>query len=161
MGNIMKTYSTKPADIKRQWHVIDASDKTLGRLSSQIAHLLMGKHKPIFSPNQDTGDFVIIINTAKVHVTGDKARLKLYQRHTGYPGGFRSITFAALMEKDPTQPVKHAVEGMLPHNFLSAKMKKRLRVYAGDAYPDLPQVKVKTAAKAKATGEAPKEAEAK
>ncbi len=140
-----KTYKTRTADVKRQWHVVDASDQTLGRLSSRIACLLMGKHKPIFSHNEDTGDFVVVINAAKVRVTGSKAGLKLYERHTGHPGGFKSTTFEALMAKDPRLVVTHAVEGMLPHTYLSAKMKKRLRVYAGDTYPDLPQVKpVKT-----------------
>ncbi len=137
----VKTYSTKTADIKRQWHVIDASDKTLGRLSSQIAHLLMGKHKPIFSPNSDTGDFVIVINADKVRVTGNKAKQKVYYSHSGYPGGFKETTLEALMQTHPTRVIEHAVNGMLPHTYLSAKMKKRLRVYSSDASPDLPQVK--------------------
>ncbi len=142
MGRIgVRSYSTKPADIKRQWHVMDASGQTLGRLSSRIACLLMGKHKPIFSPNGDAGDFVLVINAAKVRVTGDKARQKVYYRHSGYPGGLKEITFEALMAKDPTAAIKHAVEGMLPHNFLSARMKRRLRIYPGETHPDLPQVK--------------------
>ncbi len=150
----VKTYSTKAADIKRQQHVIDASGKTLGRLSSQIAHLLMGKHKPIFSPNSDTGDFVIVINADKVHVTGNKAKQKIYYSHSGYPGGFKTITLEALMQKDSTQVIEHAVKGMLPHTYLSAKMKKRLRVYAGDAHPDLPQVKTPAAKTEQATEKA-------
>jgi len=141
----MRTFSPRPADIKREWHVIDASDKTLGRLASRIACLLMGKHKPIFSPHADTGDFVVVLNAGKVRVTGNKAAQKIYYRHSGYPGGFKSATLAALLEKSPTQAVEHAVKGMLPHTYLSAKMKKRLRVYAGDTCPDLPQVKVKAA----------------
>ena len=138
----VKTYSTKAADIKRQWHVIDASGQTLGRLASRIAHLLMGKHKPIYSPNQDTGDFVIVINADKVHVTGNKAKQKIYYSHSGYPGGFKETTLEALMETHPTRVIEHAVKGMLPHTFLSAKMKKRLRVYSSDDKPDLPQLKV-------------------
>jgi large subunit ribosomal protein L13 len=141
----IRTYTAKPADIKREWHVIDASGKTLGRLSSRIAILLMGKHKPIFSPASDTGDYVIVINAGKVRVTGNKATQKTYYRHSMYPGGFKSETYDAAMQRDPTWAVEHAVKGMLPHNFVSAKMKKRLRVYAGDTYPDLPQVKAKKA----------------
>ncbi len=137
----MKTYSTKPTDIERKWHVIDASGKILGRLATDAARLLMGKHKTIFSPSQDTGDFVIVINADKVHVTGNKAKQKLYYRHSVYPTGLKTTTLEALMATNPTRVIEHAVKGMLPHTFLSAKMKKRLRVYAGDTYPDLPQVK--------------------
>ena len=137
----MKTYSTKAADIKRQWHVIDASGKTLGRLATQIARLLMGKHKPIFSPNLDTGDFVVVINAGKVHVTGNKTKQKLYYRHSGYPGGFKSITLEKTLQTNPTRVIEHAVKGMLPHTRLGAKMKKKLRVYAGDTHPHLAQTK--------------------
>ncbi len=133
----MKTYSTKAADIKRQQHVIDASGQTLGRLSTRIACLLMGKHKPIFSRIEDTGDIVIVINAEKVRVTGNKARQKVYYSHSSYPGGFKEATYEALMAKDPTLIIHHAVKGMLPHTFLSAKMKRRLKVYAGEAPPDL------------------------
>ena len=137
----MKTYSTKAADIERQWHVIDASDKILGKLATQAACLLMGKHKPIFSPNQDTGDFVVVINAAKVRVSGNKAKQKLYYRHSGYPGGFRSITLEKMMQTKPTRVIEHAVKGMLPHTRLGASMMKKLRVYAGDAHPHQAQVK--------------------
>ena len=137
----MKTYSTKIADIERQWHVIDASGKILGRLATQIARLLMGKHKPIFSPNQDTGDFVIVINADKVHVSGNKAKQKLYHRHSGYPGGLKSITLEKMMQTNPTRVIELAVKGMLPHTRLGAKMKKKLRVYAGDTHPHLAQIK--------------------
>ncbi|MFC1964548.1 50S ribosomal protein L13 [Chloroflexota bacterium] len=130
----MKTYSAKAADIEREWHVIDASDKILGRLATQIAHLLIGKHKPIFSPNQDTGDFVIIINAAKVRVTGNKTKQKIYYRHSGYPGGLKSITLEKMMQTHPTRVIEHAVKGMLPHTRLNARMMKRLRVYAGDTH---------------------------
>ena len=132
---MMKTYSTKAADIKRQWHVIDASGKTLGRMAVQVARLLMGKHKPIFSPNQDTGDFVVVINAAKIHVTGNKTDKKLYYRHSGYPGGFKSIGLGKMMQANPTRAIEHAVAGMLPHTRLGAKMKKKLRVYAGETHP--------------------------
>ena len=136
----MKTYSTKAADIKRQWHVIDASGKTLGRMAVQVARLLMGKHKPIFSPNQDTGDFVVVVNAAKIHVTGNKTDKKLYYRHSGYPGGFKRIGLGKMMQANPTRAIEHAVAGMLPHTRLGAKMKKKLRVYAGETHPHPAQV---------------------
>ena len=145
----MKTYSTKITDIERQWHVIDASGKTLGRLATQVAGLLMGKHKPIFSPNLDTGDFVIVINAAKVRVTGNKVKQKLYYRHSGYPGGFKSVTLEKMMQTNPTQVIEHAVKGMLPHTRLGASMKKKLRVYAGDTHPHLAQVKTTSDAEVK------------
>jgi large subunit ribosomal protein L13 len=131
----MKTYSAKPAEIERQWHVIDASGKTLGRLSTQIARLLMGKHKPMFTPSQDTGDYVVVINAEKVRVTGNKAKQKLYYRHSGYPGGFKSVSLEKTMQNNPTRVMEHAVNGMLPHTRLGARMKKRLRIYAGEEHP--------------------------
>ena len=131
----MKTYSTKRADIERKWHLIDASDKTLGRLATRIASLLMGKHKPIFSPHLDTGDFVVVINADKVHITGNKAKQKLYYRHSGYPGGLKSISLEKMMQTNPTRVIEHAVNGMLPHTRLGASMKKRLKVYAGETHP--------------------------
>jgi len=131
----MKTYSTKASDIKREWHVIDASDEVLGRLSTQIASLLMGKHKPMFSPNLDTGDFVVVINAEKIRVTGNKTKQKTYYRHSGYPGGLKSIKLEKLMQTYPTRVIEHAVKGMLPHNRLGAKMFKKLRVYVGDIHP--------------------------
>ena len=130
-----KTYSAKASDIKREWHIVDASGKVLGRLATQIASLLMGKHKPIFSRHLDTGDYVVVINTEKVSVTGNKTNQKLYYRHSGYPGGLKSISLERLMQTHPTRVIEHAVKGMLPHNRLSAKMMKRLRVYVGDAHP--------------------------
>ena len=136
----MKTYTTKAADIKRKWHVIDASGQTLGRMAAQIARLLMGKHKPIFSRNQDTGDFVVVINADKVHVTGNKLDKKLYYRHSGYPGGFKSIVLGKMMQVAPTRAIEHAVAGMLPHTRLGAKMKKKLRVYAGEKHPHSAQI---------------------
>jgi large subunit ribosomal protein L13 len=142
----MKTYSTKPSEIKREWHVIDASDKVLGRLATHVANLLMGKRKPIFSRNLDTGDFVVIINAEKVHVTGNKAKQKLYYRHSGYPGGLKSISLEKMMQTNPARVIEHAVKGMLPHNRLGAKMVKKLKVYTGDIHPHLAQTKA-TAAK--------------
>ncbi len=140
----MKTYSTKAADIKREWHVVDASGQVLGRLATQIARWLMGKHKTMFVPNLDTGDYVIVINADKVRVTGNKAKQKVYYRHSGYPGGLKSITFEKLMQTHPTRVIEHAVKGMLPHTRLGAKMIKKLRVYAGDAHPHLAQIKTGT-----------------
>lgn len=136
----MKTYSAKAGDIKREWHVIDVSGKTLGRVSTQIARLLMGKHKPMFTPNQDTGDYVVVINAEKVHVTGNKAKQKTYYRHTGYPGGLKSITLEKLLETYPQRVIEHAVKGMLPHTRLGASMRKKLRVYAGNTHPHMSQV---------------------
>ena len=141
----MKTYSAKPSEIEREWHVIDASEKVLGRLATQVASLLMGKHKPMFSPNLDTGDFVVIINAEKIRITGNKAKQKLYYRHSGYPGGLKSISFEKMMQTNPARVIEHAVKGMLPHNRLGAKMVKKLKVYTGDTHPHLAQTKVKTA----------------
>jgi large subunit ribosomal protein L13 len=137
----LKTYSTKSADIERQWHVIDASDKTLGRLATRVAGLLMGKHKPIFSRHLDTGDFVIVINAAKVRVTGNKLKQKLYYRHSGYPGGLKSVPLEIMMQTNPVWVIEHAVKGMLPHNRLGSSMRKKLRVYAGDSHPHMAQTK--------------------
>ena len=135
----MKTYSAKAADIQRQWHVFDASDKILGRLATQVARLLMGKHKPVFSPNQDTGDFVVVINADKVRVTGNKTKQKLYYRHSGYPGGLKTITLEKMMQTHPTRVIEHAVKGMVPHTRLGASMMKKLKVYAGETHPHLAQ----------------------
>ena len=137
----MKTYTIRASDIKRQWHLMDASDEVLGKLATRIASLLMGKHKPEFSRNLDTGDFVVVINADKVRVTGNKAKQKEYYRHSGYPGGLKRITFEKLMQTHPTRIIEHAVKGMLPHNRLGAKMFKKLKVYAGDTHPHLAQTK--------------------
>jgi len=137
----MKTYSTKTSEIKRQWQVIDASGKILGKLATQAASFLMGKHKPIFSRNLDTGDFVVITNAEKVQVTGNKTKQKLYYRHSGYPGGLKSISLEKLLQTNPTRVIEYAVKGMLPKNRLRAGMMKRLRVYAGEAHPHLAQTK--------------------
>ncbi|MBA7663251.1 50S ribosomal protein L13 [subsurface metagenome] len=137
----MKTYSVKASEIERQWHVIDASGKILGRLATQVAHLLMGKHKPIFCRHLDVGDFVVVLNADKIRVTGNKAKQKLYYRHSGYPGGLKSISLEKMMQTNPTRVIEYAVKGMLPHNRLSANMKKRLKVYVGEAHPHLGQTK--------------------
>ena len=144
----MKTYVNTISKIKREHHVIDAADQTLGRLSMQIAKLLMGKHKPIYTPNQDTGDFVIVINAAKVHVTGKKLQDKVYYRHSNYPGGLKSITLGKMMEKFPTRAIEYAVKGMLPHTRLGAQMNKKLRVYAGADYPNAPKAQAEKPVKA-------------
>ncbi len=137
----MKTYSTKASEIKRQWHAIDASGKVLGKLATESAGLLMGKHKPIFSRSLDSGDFVVITNAEKVRLTGNKSGQKLYYRHSGYPGGLKSTSAEKLLETDPTRVIEYAVKGMLPKNRLRAGMMKRLRVYAGEAHPHLAQTK--------------------
>ncbi|MFC1860272.1 50S ribosomal protein L13 [Chloroflexota bacterium] len=147
----MKTYSTKASDIKREWCVIDASDKILGKLATQAAGLLMGKHKPMFSRNLDTGDFVVIINADKVRVSGNKAKQKLYYRHSGYPGGFKSISLEKMMQTNPTRVIEYAVKGMLPHNRLGVSMLKKLKVYVGDSHPHQAQTK-DAAVEAKETG---------
>jgi large subunit ribosomal protein L13 len=136
----MKTYSTKAKDVERQWHVIDASGKTLGKLATQVANLLMGKHKPTFVPYLDTGDFVIVLNATKVKVTGKKPKQKTYYRHSGYPGGIKAETYEEMMAAHPTRVIEHAVKGMLPHNRLGRAMFKKLKVYAGDSHPHQAQV---------------------
>ena len=127
----MKTYSTKAKDIEREWQVIDAADKTLGSVATQTARLLMGKHKPIYAPYIDTGDYVVVVNAARVRVTGKKAEQKMYYRHSGYPGGLRSSSFKELFSKDPGRVIEIAVKGMLPHNRLGRDMFRKLRVYPG------------------------------
>ncbi|MEU6425707.1 50S ribosomal protein L13 [Microbispora sp. NPDC046973] len=131
----MRTFSPKPNDVERQWYVIDATDVVLGRLASQVATLLRGKHKPIFAPHVDTGDFVIVINADKIALSGNKLEQKKAYRHSGYPGGLRSVSYGELMEKRPDRAVEKAVRGMLPKNALGRKMAKKLKVYAGDEHP--------------------------
>ena len=131
----MKTYVTKPAEVERRWYVVDAEGKTLGRLSSQVAAILRGKHKPIYSPSVDCGDFVVVINAEKIAVTGQRMEQKRYYRHSGYPGGLREMTLRQQLEKHPTRPIEIAVRGMLPKNRLGRKMIKKLKVYAGSEHP--------------------------
>ena len=135
----MRTYSPKPADIQREWHVIDAQDVVLGRLAVQTANLLRGKHKPTFAPHVDTGDFVIIVNADKVVLTGAKAEQKKAYRHSGYPGGLKSVTYTELLEKDPTKAVEKAVRGMLPKNSLARQQLTKLKVYTGATHPHAAQ----------------------
>ncbi len=139
----MKTYSTKASEIKRQWHTIDASGKILGKVATEAASLLMGKHKPIFSRHLDSGDFVVITNAEKVKVSGNKSKQKLYYRHSGYPGGLKSISLEKLSQTDPSRVIEYAVKGMLPKNRLRDGMMKRLRVYVGEAHPHLAQTKAR------------------
>jgi large subunit ribosomal protein L13 len=135
----VRTYSPKPAEITRQWHVIDATDVVLGRLATQTAQLLRGKHKPIFAPHVDTGDFVIIVNAGKVALTGNKRAQKVAYRHSGYPGGLRQVGYEELLAKRPDRAVELAVKGMLPHNRLGRAMLKKLKVYAGPEHPHAAQ----------------------
>jgi len=135
----MKTYVTKPAEIERKWYVVDAEGQTLGRLASKIAVILRGKHKPVFSPSVDCGDYVIVINAEKITVTGRRMEQKTYYRHSGYPGGIKSITLRDQLERYPTRPVELAVKGMLPKNKLGRKMLKKLKVYSGTEHPHAAQ----------------------
>lgn len=143
----MKTHATKASEIERKWHVIDASGQTLGRLAAQVAKLLMGKHKPLYVPYLDTGDYVIVINAAKVRVTGKKATEKIYYRHSGYPGGLKAMTFKEMLAKHPTRVIEHAVKGMLPDTDLGRRMLKKLKVYAGENHPHQAQLAGAAAAK--------------
>ena len=131
----MRTYSPKAGDIHREWHVIDATDVILGRLAVQSANLLRGKHKPIFAPHADTGDFVIIVNAEKVALSGDKKTSKMAYRHSGYPGGLSATPIGVLLEKDARKAIEKAVWGMLPKNRLGRQMLKKLKVYSGPAHP--------------------------
>ena len=135
----MKTFVTKPAEVERNWYVVDAEGQTLGRLASQIAAVLRGKHKTIFDPSVDCGDFVVVINAEKITVTGNRLEDKTYYRHSGYPGGLRSISLRDLLAKRPEQVMELAVRGMLPKNRLGRKMIKKLKVYAGAEHPHAAQ----------------------
>jgi large subunit ribosomal protein L13 len=138
----VRTFSPKPSDITRQWHVIDASDVVLGRLASQTAILLRGKHKPIFAPHLDTGDFVIIVNASKLAMTGAKGTQKMAYRHSGYPGGLSAVSYGELLAKRPDRLVELAVRGMLPHTSLGRQMLKKLKVYGGPDHPHAAQAPV-------------------
>lgn len=135
----MKTYSAKPLQVERKWYLIDAEGEILGRLAVRVANILRGKHKPEYTPNVDTGDFVIIINADKITVSGTKETDKMYYHHTGYPGGLKSASFKELMEKDPTLAIEKAVKGMLPHNTLGAEQLTKLKIYAGAEHPHAAQ----------------------
>jgi large subunit ribosomal protein L13 len=131
----VRTFTPKSGDVERRWHVIDASDVVLGRLATQSAVLLRGKHKPTFAPHVDTGDFVIIVNAEKVALTGSKRQQKLAYRHSGYPGGLRSVNYVELLDKNPQRAVEKAIRGMLPKNSLGRQMLSKLKVYAGPDHP--------------------------
>ena len=137
----MRTHSTRPSEIERKWLVVDASERTLGRLATEVASLLKGKHKPIYAPHLDVGDYVVVVNASKIRVTGRKATQKTYYRHSNYPGGLKSISYAQMMEKHPTRAIEYAVRGMLPHNRLGRAMAKKLKVYAGADHPHEAQVR--------------------
>ncbi|HVO72078.1 MAG TPA: 50S ribosomal protein L13 [Aggregatilineaceae bacterium] len=131
----IKTYTPRAAEIEREWFVIDAKDQTLGRLATQIAVLLRGKHKPMFSPHMDVGDYVIVLNCDKIRVTGRKLDQKFYYRHSGYPGGLKSESLREMLRRHPERVIQTAVRGMLPKNRLGRKMIKKLKIYAGDTHP--------------------------
>lgn len=134
-AQLQTTYSPKPGDIERTWFVVDATDVPLGRLASQIAQVLRGKHKPTYAPHVDGGDFVVVVNAEKVHVSGNKEIEKIYYRHSGYPGGLRAETLSEVREKHPDRIVEVAVKGMLPKNRLGRQMARKLKVYAGPDHP--------------------------
>lgn len=135
----MKTFSAKPESVKRDWFVVDATDKTLGRLSSEIARRLRGKHKPEYTPHVDTGDYIVVVNCEKVKVTGNKEQDKIYHHHTGYIGHLKSVNLSKLRETHPDRILKTAVKGMLPKNALGRAMFKKLKVYAGDKHEHMAQ----------------------
>ncbi|MGE3297535.1 MAG: 50S ribosomal protein L13 [Porticoccaceae bacterium] len=135
----MKTFSAKSETVVHDWLLVDAADKTLGRIASAIAHRLRGKHKPEFTPHVDTGDYVIVVNAERVRITGRKAKDKMYHRHTGYPGGIKSISFEKLIQQAPERALEQAVKGMLPKGPLGRAMYRKLKIYAGDIHPHAAQ----------------------
>jgi len=130
---------TKKEDVQREWYVVDAAGQTLGRLAARVARILRGKHKPTYSPSVDTGDFVVVVNAEKIHVTGRKLDQKIYYRYSGYPGGLKEITLRNLLQRHPARVIEHAVRGMLPKNRLGRQMFKKLKVYAGPDHPHAAQ----------------------
>ncbi|MBM3347871.1 MAG: 50S ribosomal protein L13 [Betaproteobacteria bacterium] len=135
----MKTFSAKPLEVQRDWFVIDAADKVLGRLAVELARRLRGKHKPVYTPHVDTGDYIVVLNAAKIRVTGNKAAAKKYYRHSGYPGGISETTFEKMQERFPTRALEIAVKGMLPKGPLGYAMFRKLKVYSGDTHPHAAQ----------------------
>ncbi|MDY6890424.1 MAG: 50S ribosomal protein L13 [Pseudomonadota bacterium] len=131
----MKTFTAKPADVKRDWYVVDAEGKTLGRLATEIARRLRGKHKPEYTPHVDTGDYIVVVNAEKVHVTGNKRNDKMYYRHSGFPGGLKQANFAKMVQTFPERTIELAVKGMLPKGPLGRAMYTKLKVYAGGEHP--------------------------
>ena len=136
----MPTFSPKPSDIQRAWHVVDADGLVLGRLATEVARVLRGKHKPIFAPHVDTGDHVIVVNAAKIVMTADKASKKLAYRHSGYPGGLKTQTYQEILDTKPEEAIRRAVRGMLPKTTLGRMMLKKLKVYAGPDHPHAAQL---------------------
>ncbi len=135
----MKTYSAKPETVEQEWFIVDAEGKTLGRLASEVAYRLRGKHKPEYTPHVDTGDYIVVVNAEKIQVTGNKAKDKMYHHHTGYVGSLKSISFEKLIDKAPERVLQTAVKGMLPNNPLGRKMFSKLKVYAGESHPHAAQ----------------------
>ena len=131
----MKTYMAKPQEVKQKWWLVDGTDKVVGRLATDIAMILMGKHRPTYTPHVDTGDFVVVVNAEKIQVTGNKRTEKRYYRHSGYPGGLKSRTFDEMIARRPEEVIRLAVKGMLPHNPLGRQMARKLKVYAGSEHP--------------------------
>jgi large subunit ribosomal protein L13 len=136
---MMKTYSQKASEVQRDWYVIDAENQVLGRLATQIATLLRGKHKPTYTPSMDGGDFVVVVNAEKIRITGRKAEQKLYHRHTGYPGGLRTTTYRTMLQRHPDRILRFAVKGMLPKGRLGRRQLLKLRIYAGPTHPHAAQ----------------------
>ncbi len=130
-----KTYSLRESEIDRRWYVVDASNETLGRLASRIAHILEGKHKPVYTPSMDSGDHVIVLNASRITVTADKRETKLYMRHSGYPAGLKQESLGHLLERRPEEVIRRAVKGMLPRNKLGAQQLRKLKIYAGADHP--------------------------
>lgn len=135
----MKTFSPKQTDIERKWYLVDARQQVLGRLATQVARILRGKHKPIFAPHVDVGDHVIIVNAEKIRLTGKKAAQKRYKHHTGYPNGLKETSFETMLASHPERVLEHAIKGMLPKNRLGRQMIKKLRIYAGEEHPHIGQ----------------------
>lgn len=136
----MRTYMAKAADVERKWYVVDAQNRALGRVASEVASILKGKHKPVFTPHVDSGDFVIVLNAGKVLLTGNKAQQKFYYRHSGYPGGLKAISYGELLQKNPRKVMELAVKGMLPQTKLGRAMFKKLKVYQGNRHPHAAQM---------------------
>ena len=136
----MKTYMAKPGEVEQQWRLVDANGKVIGRLATDIARILMGKHRPTYTPHVDTGDYIVVVNAEKIKVTGNKSAEKVYHHHTGYPGGIKSISFSKLIDKAPERIIEKAVKGMMPKNKLSRSMMMKLKIYAGSEHPHSAQL---------------------
>ncbi|KKQ51932.1 50S ribosomal protein L13 [Candidatus Woesebacteria bacterium RIFCSPHIGHO2_01_FULL_39_17] len=137
----MKTYQPKAKDVKRGWHLVDAKDAVLGRLSTQVAIFLMGKHKPTYSNHMDMGDYVVVINASRIELTGKKPKQKVYRSHSGYPGGFKEVKFEKMIKEQPEKVIEHAVSGMLPDNRLKSDRIRRLKIFAGGEHPYVEKIK--------------------